>query len=90
MSCGREHAQHRKDERYTALAEQVRHAGWTLHDRTIEVGARGCIVGTFRRFLRSIGLSNADVRETVKNIAFTAARCSYAIFLAASNELWGT
>ena len=42
----------RQDARYADLAGQVREAGWTLHDLTVEAGARGCIADTFRRFLR--------------------------------------
>ena len=81
-------AQVRKQQRYMDLAAQVREAGWTLHDLTVEAGARGCVADTFRRFLKKIGLSSRETRELLKDIAFTTARCSYAIYLAATNDFW--
>ena len=78
-------AQTHKNRRYS---DQVRHAGWTLHDLTIEAGARGCVADTFRRFLKKIGLHSREIRELLKNVAFATARCSYAIYLAASNKFW--
>ena len=81
-------AQTRKNRRYADLADQVRNAGWTLHDFTVEVGARGCVADTFRRFLKKIGLHSRVSLELRKNVAFATARCSYAIYLAASNKFW--
>ena len=81
-------AQTRKNRRYADLADQVRNAGWTLHDFTVEAGARGCVADTFRRFLKKIGLHSRVSRELQKNVAFATARCSYAIYLAASNKFW--
>ena len=81
-------AQTRKNRRYADLADQVRNAGWTLHDLTVEAGARGCVADTFRRFLKKIGLPSREIRELLKNLAFATARCSYAIYLAARNKFW--
>ena len=80
-------AQTRKNRRYD-LADQVRNAGWTLHDLTVEAVARGCVADTFRRFLKKIGLHPRVSRELRKNVAFATARCSYAIYLAARNKIW--
>ena len=78
-------AQTRKNRRYADLADQVRNAGWTLRDSQSKLES---VADTFRRFLKKIGLHSRVSRELRKNVAFATARCSYAIYLVASNKFW--
>ena len=81
-------ARARKVRRYKKLAEDVRAEGWTLHDFTIEVGARGCVGHSVRHFLRRIGLSHYQSKLIVNEVALVAARTSFHIYLASRNTVW--
>ena len=81
-------ARQRKQRRYRELAAAVRHAGWTLHDFTIEVGARGCVGVSFRYFLKKIGMSPTKCRTLIRDTALVVTRASYHIYLASSNPNW--
>jgi hypothetical protein len=81
-------AQSRKVKRYALLKLQCEAAGWTVHDFTIEAGARGCVANTFPTFLRKIGLNAQQTNSLIRKVAFTTSRCTFALFCASHHKLW--
>jgi hypothetical protein len=81
-------AQARKVKRYAPLKLQCQAAGWTVHDFTIESGARGCVANTFPTFLRKIGLNAQQTNSLIRKVAFTTSRCTFALFCASHHKLW--
>ena len=78
----------RKTSRYADLSAQIRAAGWTVHLRTFEAGARGFVSHRFPRFLCELGLSSKEARQACKDISLVTARCSYGIYLMLKSPLW--
>ena len=80
----------RKTKRYAELADQCRDQDepWSVHPLTIEAGARGCVARSFRIFLRKIGFTTRKTKKVLGQVAMTTARCSYAIYLGATNIVW--
>lgn len=80
----------RKEARYVSLAEEIRDLKhpWTVHNLTLEVGARGFVARSTYTFLRKIGFSAKTARTTCRQVSEVAARCSYAIYLQHSEENW--
>jgi len=78
----------RKTSRYADLSAQIRAAGWTVHLRTFEAGARGFVRHRFPRFLCELGLSSKEARQACKDISLVTARCSYGIYLMRKSPLW--
>jgi hypothetical protein len=85
---GIEAAQLRKEARYMDLVSNVTNAGWSIHSFTFEVGARGFVAHSSRRFLRRIGFSNRKTNSICKAVSVISARCSYAIYLARACKSW--
>ena len=83
-----DNANARKMDRYAELCEQIRLAGWTVHLRTFEAGARGFVSNRTSRFLRELGLSSTEARQACKDISLVTARCSYGIYLLRKAPLW--
>ena len=81
-------ARARKNRRYQMLATNVRAAGWTLHDFTIEAGARGCVGKSFPYFLKRIGFNHQECKSVTKDVALVVARASFHIYLASRNQSW--
>jgi hypothetical protein len=81
-------AQTRKTVRYAPLKQQCLAANWTVHDFTIEAGARGCVANTFRTFLRKIGISSEQTNRLLRDVAFTTSRCTFAIFCGSHHRKW--
>ena len=81
-------ASSRKLARYSELVEQIGTAGWKAVHFPFEVGARGFIAKSTFRCLSALGLSPTSKKALVKALSSTAARCSYAIYLARDNIVW--
>ena len=77
-----------KQARYKQLAENIRARNWTVHDLTIEVGARGFVARTTLKFLRKIGLSPHEATLACRQLSEVAARCSYSIYLRHKHKEW--
>jgi hypothetical protein len=82
----------RKQARYADLAEELRGLKypWTVHNLTLEVGARGFVARSTYSFLRKIGFTPKSARTTCREVSEVAARCSYAIYLRHSEEKWNS
>ena len=82
-------AQARKEARYKELVEEIRRIGiWSPTLFTIEVGARGLVASSTYRAFVSIGLTQQQANSLCRNLSVTAARCSYAIYLAHTKKMW--
>ena len=80
----------RKQATYSALTEGIRANNWTVHDLTLEVGARGFVARSTFNFLRKIGFSPAAAKYTCRQVSEVAARCSYAIYLQHNEKFWNS
>jgi hypothetical protein len=78
----------RKTSRYAELKTQAEGNLWTVHDFTIEAGARGCVARSFGFFLRKIGFGPTTANLLVKDVAWVCCRASFAIFRASRTNLW--
>jgi hypothetical protein len=74
--------------RYTELCEQIRLAGWSVHLRTFEAGARGFVSHRFQRTLRELGFSGPEATQACKDISLVSAKCSYGIWLSRKTKVW--
>ena len=79
-----------KQARYTPLSEEIRARNWTVHNLTIEVGARGFVARTTLKFLRKIGLSPLEAKLACQQLSEVAARCSYSIYLRHGEKEWNS
>ena len=61
---------------------------WTVRFFTIEVGARGFVNNSFWKCCLALGISRATTTKLYKTVSLVAAKCSYAIYLAANSILW--
>lgn len=77
-----------KMDRYASLVEQIRNAGWSVHCRTIEAGARGFVSHRFRKTLRELSFTSLEASRACKDISLVAAKCSYAIWLGRKSANW--
>jgi len=61
---------------------------WTVRFFTIEVGARGFVNTSFWKCCLALGMPRATTTKLCKTVSLVAAKCSYAIYLAANSILW--
>lgn len=82
----------RKEARYSDLAEELRTMKhpWTVHNLTLEVGARGFVARSTYSFLRKIGFTPKTAKTTCRQVSEVAARCSYAIYRRHSEVKWNS
>jgi hypothetical protein len=78
----------RKLAKYQELVEQIQAERWTVHLRTFEVGVRGFVAFSLRKFLRSLGMSPSHTRSAVCATSRVVARCSHYIFQSHQNRSW--
>jgi hypothetical protein len=78
----------RKQVRYQALVDNINSSGWRAELLTVEVGARGIIRNdTWRSFVK-LGFTSQNATTLCKALSVVVARCSYAIYLAHTNQSW--
>ena len=86
---GIEAAQLRKEGRYAPLCAHITdNTSWTPTLFTIEVGARGFVAHTVRRWIRKFGSSNRSATKLCKTLSIIVARCTYGIYLARNSTSW--
>jgi hypothetical protein len=79
----------RKEVRYDELKNDINNKTvWYARVVTIEVGARGFVGFSLRRFLRNMGFKPRANSKLCKDVSNVAARCSFAIYLASSSVQW--
>ena len=81
-----------KKSRYEDTAEAIRGLKhpWTVHNLTLEVGARGFVARSTYLFLRSIGFTTKMARLTCRQASEVVARCSYAIYRRHAVKEWNS
>jgi hypothetical protein len=85
---GIEAAATKKSARYLGLQKQIESAGWIVTVKPIEVGARGFVARSTSRLLSELGFSSKEVLAICRNLATVVVRCSFTIYLAASQGVW--
>jgi hypothetical protein len=87
---GIKEARIRKLAKYQELVRQIQaeRPRWTVHLHTFEVGVRGFVAFSLRKFLRSLGMSPSHTRSAVCAASRVVARCSHYIFLSHRNRAW--
>ena len=86
---GIENAALRKEARYASLIDSINSQQvWKAQLFTIEVGARGFVAHSTRRWLFRLGLGNQKISRLCKGLSEVVARCSYSIYLARSDVSW--
>ena len=82
-------AQLRKEGRYAPLVEAInKSTKWSAQLFTIEVGARGFVAKSTRKFLRKLGLPSKETSKLLKTLSTITAKCSYSIYQHRSNKIW--
>ena len=71
----------RKTARYADLKAQLKLRGWTVYDRTWEIGNLGFISKKCDAFLRAIGFSNNQRKHIRTRVSKLALRSSYYIWM---------
>ena len=85
---GIEAANIKKSVRYLGLQQECESAGWTVAIKPIEVGARGFVARSVVRVLIELGFSSREVSAICRDLATIVVRCSFTIYLAASQGVW--
>jgi len=79
----------RKSARYDPLVASITDdTDWTALCFPIEIGARGLVGRSTRKFFRKVGFTNQLATRVCKTLSVVVARCSYAIYLAHSSHNW--
>jgi hypothetical protein len=70
-----------KTKKYHNLANQIAEKGFTVRFFAFEVGCRGLVGKSLRKFLTALELPKKINEETLTDCAITALKCSRKIFL---------
>ena len=83
-----EKAHERKEQRYKDLVEECEEAGWQASHFPVEVGCRGFVAASTRKWLGTAGLSPRKVAETVMCMQETVEKASHWIWLKRKDDTW--
>ena len=81
-------AHERKEARYEELVNECEEAGWHVEYFPVEVGCRGFIAPSLRKWLNVAGLSLKKGNAVVKVIQETVEKASHWIWLKREDEKW--
>ena len=82
-------AQRRKTDKYNQrLIPDARRNGWSVEFYTVEVGSRGYVAPTLRRFFSALGFPDQVMRAACKRCSIIALRCSYILYLSRDLPDW--
>ena len=86
---GIEAAKIRKQSGCLPLVENISNTSpWKPTLMTVEVGVRGFVASSTHQVFLKLGLQRQQVSALCNKLSATAAKCSYAIYLAANSKLW--
>jgi len=86
---GIEAARIRKQSRYVPLIKNISNTSlWKPTFMTVEVGVRGFVASSTHQVFLKLGLQRKQVSALCNKLSTTAAKCSYAIYLAANSKFW--
>ena len=82
-------AHERKEGRYEALVEGCEEAGWKATHFPVEVGCRGFISSSLRKWMRVAGLGPKKTNATARTLQETVEKASHWIWLKRVDTTWG-
>ena len=82
-------AYERKKSRYADLVAECQQRGWRATTYPVEVGCRGFVGLSTKRFLRDIGYTETKARKAIKELAEEAERGSFWLWLRRRDKSWG-
>ena len=86
---GIEAARIRKQRRYLPVIENISNTSlWKPTLMTVEVGVRGFVASSTHQVFLKLGIQRKQVSALCNKLSTTAAKCSYAIYLAANSKFW--
>jgi Reverse transcriptase (RNA-dependent DNA polymerase) len=80
-------AHYRKVNKYEALRQSCEDTGWEAQCYAVEVGCRGFVGASMRRFLVNIGVRGNQLREGLESLAVAAEKASAWVWLK-RNDVW--
>ena len=83
-----EEAYERKHLRYSELAAEARHRGWSTEVRPVEVGCRGFVGTSVTKLLRDLGVRGQNQRAAIKAASEAAQRSSQWLWLKRNDPSW--
>ena len=81
-------ANDRKEKRYETLIDECWEAGWKATHFPVEVGCRGFVGTSVKRWMKAAGLGPKRVRAMTKALQETAERTSHWIWLKREDTTW--
>jgi hypothetical protein len=81
LTCPMEAHDITKTKKYHDLANRIAENGFTVRFFAFEVGCRGLVGKSLRKFLTALELPKKIIKETLTDCAITALKCSRKIFL---------
>ena len=81
-------AHERKENRYEALVEECEEAGWKATHFPVEIGCRGFIATSVRKWMRAAGLGPKKGRAMTKALQETVEKASHWIWLKREDTTW--
>ena len=81
-------AHFRKEVRYDKLVKYCREAGWTAWHNPIEVGCRGFVGTSVRRWCRNVGFTSKEAAKLLKDVQEAAERASHWVWLKRNDDTW--
>ena len=81
-------AHERKEDRYAELIKSCEEKGWKATNFPVEVGCRGFIAASVRKWLRVAGLGLKEGNKLIKTLQETVEKASHWIWLKRDDEGW--
>ena len=81
-------ANERKDKRYDALVSECEEAGWRATHFPVEIGCRGFVATSVRRWMRVAGIGVKKGKVMTKALQETAEKASHWIWLKRNDNSW--
>ena len=81
-------AHERKEARYEELVHECEEAGWRVEYFPVEVGCRGYIAPSVRKWLSAAGLRLRKRNEVMKVLQQTVEKASHWIWIKREDESW--
>ena len=81
-------AHEQKDNRYQALIEECKEAGWKTIHFPVEVGCRGFIASSMIKLMRMVGLGPKKEKALMKALQETVEKACHWIWLKREDTSW--
>ena len=81
-------AHERKQDRYEDLVRECEESGWTTRHYPVEVGCRGFVGLTMRKWLKTAGLKEREISKVVREMQSVVEKASHWIWLKRDDDAW--